>query len=128
MPKVNNRTRAIHHDLVRNPNEITGPSERGWAYVLQDENWWGPDPEECHVCGGAALYKWAGKGACRAHRDQLMAQVNRDSNALIGRYDKAKRYGLNMGRSLVHSSLPKRALAEAIALDGIEDTQLEDAA
>jgi hypothetical protein len=114
--------RRIHHDLIRNPNEITGLSERNWSYVLQDENWHGPDPDECTVCGNAALYKWCGKGYCRAHHDQAKRACRVDSDALIGRYERAKRGGrLNFGRSMVHSALPKLALEEAIALDGIEE-------
>lgn len=115
MPKPNQAARDAHAK-VRDFTLIQGPSERSWAHVLQDENWWGPDPEECCVCGGATLNKLDGKGYCKAHHSQAVKASMQSGRELLGRYDRAKQ-SLNSGRSRVSDFLPKELLRKAVGLE-----------
>ena len=121
MGKPSDISRSIHEQVCR-MNARATPSEREWAQVLQDEHWWGEDPAECCLCGKVSLYKWAENGYCRAHRDQSLQEVRRDTDALIGRYDRYK-HRLNFGRSLVEAALPKSALKEALDYDALDDKE-----
>jgi hypothetical protein len=125
MPKPSDRTRAIHSEVRR---AGTGASEnissQGWSRVLRDSGWWCIDPARCSSCFSPAIYKTSsGAGFCHDHFIRALEAAAREADELIGRYDRAKSY-LNFGVSRMAAALPKRALDESVALDGIETLQL----
>lgn len=109
---ISEATRQAHTRLTSFSVRSTA-DESAWAQVLQDENWWGADPEECSICGGAALHKWDGNGYCHAHYSQATQAARLSSDAMIGRYDRARRAGRLISRNRVADALPPAPKADS---------------